>query len=230
MRTILVCALLMLTSWCPAADIDLPKEVKARAGEFVQIKASAIGDVEWYVMDPGIQFLPFELLKDRKTAILFTLNTGTFRVLAWSAKDNKPTPAALCVVTIEGLSPFPPAPPVPPAPEPTALEKRLRPFLMHDPDAKRLEQVKVLASFFEEMKKISEDGAVKTVGELFQQGSVVSEKMIGNDWLVLLRREINLYLDETLPRVAAQELDDKTRKLCVKTFEDLALTLKRLGG
>ena len=231
MRTTILASLLVLAGISHAADIEIPKEIKAKVGEFVQIRSTAIGEVEWYVMDAGIQFLPFDLLKDRKTAILFTLNPGTYRVMAWSAKDSKPTPAAICTVTIEGLQPTPPTPPAPPAPpEPSALEKRLKPFYDHDPDLKRKDQIQVLANFFDELHKLSGDMNIKTVGELFQKGSELSDKMIGNEWLVLLRREINLYLDENLPRIAAQEIDSKTRQLCIGIFDDLAVTLKKIGG
>jgi len=234
MRTLILSGLLVLAGLGHSADIEIPKEVKAKVGEFVQIRSTAVGEVEWYVLDSGIQFLPFDLLKDRKTAILFTLNPGVYRVLAWSAKDNNPTPAALCIVTIEGLQPTPPslpAPPAPPAPpEPSALEKRLKPFFDHDPDPKRKDQIQTLASFFDELHKLSGSTDVKTIGELFQKGSELSDKMIGNEWLVLLRREINLYLDESLPRIAAQELDLKTRQLCIGIFDDLSVTLKKIGG
>ena len=111
-------------------ELELPKEVKAKVGDFVQINSKSASDVEWYIIDPGIQFLPFDLLKDKKTAILFTLNPGKYRVLAWTAKDSKPTPASLCVVTIEPND-FVPTP-IPVPVEPTALEKRFKPFYQKD--------------------------------------------------------------------------------------------------
>jgi len=214
-----------------SADIDLPKEVKGKVGDFIQINSKAITDVEWYIVDPGIQFLPFDLLKDKKTAILFTLNPGKYRVLAWTAKDSKPSPAYLCLVTIEpnDFVPTPTPVPVPVPVEPTALEKRLKPFYIKDDSPDKKTQLNQLKTLFGELQKLSLDTNITTIGELFKAGAEISTTLLVDKVLVELRAELNAYMDETLPRVSNQVLDQKTKELCFSVFGEIKKTLDKLG-
>lgn len=208
-------------------ELELPKEVKAKVGDFVQINSKSASDVEWYIIDPGIQFLPFDLLKDKKTAILFTLNPGKYRVLAWTAKDGKPTPASLCVVTIEPND-FVPTP-IPVPVEPTALEKRFKPFYQKDQNPNKKTQLEQLKKLFVQLQSLSQDPAILTIGELFKKGSEISSKLLDENGLKDLRADLNLYMDETLPRIANQPLDQKTRDLCFSVFGEIKITLDKIG-
>jgi|694.fasta_scaffold00244_79 hypothetical protein len=210
-----------------SADIDLPKEVKGKVGDFIQINSKAITDVEWYIVDAGIQFLPFDLLKDKKTAILFTLNPGKYRVLAWTAKDSKPSPAYLCLVTIEPNDFIPTPTPVPV--EPTVLEKRLKPFYIKDTSPDKKIQLNQLKTLFGELQKLSLDANITTIGELFKAGAEISTTLLADKILSELRAELNAYMDETLPRVSSQALDQKTKELCFSVFGEIKKTLDKLG-
>lgn len=220
-------ALFLTPLFALSADIDLPKEVKGKVGDFIQINSKATTDVEWYIIDPGVQFLPFDLLKDKKTAILFTLNPGRYRVLAWTAKDSKPSPAYLCLVTIEPNDFVPTPPPVPV--EPTALEKRLKPFYVNETSADKKMQLVQLKTLFIELQKLSQDPKITTVGELFKAGAEISSNLLAEKVLVDLRTELNSYMDETLPRVSNQILDQKTKDLCFSVFGEIKKTLDKLG-
>lgn len=208
-------------------ELELPKEVKAKVGDFVQINSKAVAEVEWYIIDPGIQFLPFDLLKDKKTAILFTLNPGKYRVLAWTAKDGKPTPASLCIVTIEPND-FVPTP-IPTPAEPTVLEKRFKPFYQKDLSPNKKTQLEQLQKLFVQLQGLTKDSAILTVGELFQKGAEISANLLEKNGLKDLRAELNLYMDETLPRVASQVLDQKAKDLCFFVFGEIKLTLEKIG-
>lgn len=210
-----------------SADIDLPKEVKGKVGDFIQLNSKAITDVEWYILDPGIQFLPFDLLKDKKTAILFTLNPGKYRVIAWTAKDSKPTPASLCVVTIEPND-FVPTP-IPVPVEPTVLEKRFKPFYQKDLSPNKKAQLEQVQKLFAQLQGLTKEPAITTVGELFKKGAEISAMLLDDNGLKDLRAELNLYMDETLPRVANQVLDQKTKDLCFFVFGEIKLTLEKIG-
>lgn len=230
MKPFLVFLLSLFPILACAQDLELPKEIKAKVGDFVQVESKSVNDVEWYIVDPGIQFLPFNLLKDKKTAILFTLNPGKYRLLAWTAKDNKPSPALLCLVTIEpnDFVPTPPAPPPSPA-EPSALEKRLKPFYQKDTSANKKMQLEQLKKLFVQLQPITKDENITTIGQLFKNASEISSGLLEEFSLKGLRNELNLYMDETLPRVASQELDQKTRDLCFFIFGEIKTTLDKIG-
>lgn len=111
-------ALLLLCGAVALAEpeISLPKEVIGQPGQFIMIPATTSGsDVKWYSCDSGLALFPSQLLRDNKTAIAIASKPGRYRLLAWTAKGDLASEAAVCILVIGDV---PPVPPIPPGPNP----------------------------------------------------------------------------------------------------------------
>lgn len=102
-------------------SITLPLDVKAQKGMPVEVKATTEGKtVRWLVMDEGLALIPPHLLKDSKTALVWAMEEGVYRLAAYTVLDGEPTEAAICLVTVGKPAP---KPPVPPKPDPDKEKK-----------------------------------------------------------------------------------------------------------
>lgn len=113
---------LLLCGSCAAQSVELPKEVRGRAGAFISVPARTVDStVSWFSADPGLDVFPSTLLRDTKTAVVISMRPGKYRLFAVSAKEGIPSPFAVCVVVVEGDTPGPtpgPGPQPGPTPDP----------------------------------------------------------------------------------------------------------------
>lgn len=103
--------------------IELPKRVEGPVAGFLQVRATTNGKaVEWYVVDPGLNLFPVDLLKDTRTAVVSAPTAGQYRIVAFTALADVPARSQECLVVVGTLPPVPPGPtpPVPPGPTPPA--------------------------------------------------------------------------------------------------------------
>lgn len=115
MRRFSLLLALALASPAWGQSIKLPEKVSGQPGDFVTVASEADGaEVRWVSLDAGLKLFPTSLLKDTKTAVVISTVPGKYRLLAYTAKGDKPSDPAICLVVIEGV--VPPAPPVPPTP------------------------------------------------------------------------------------------------------------------
>ena len=86
-------------------DLELPTEVHVKPGRLVLIEARTAGQlVRWYPAGD------FELIpRDATSAIVAAPHPGRYTLLAWTAIDGEPTPAAVCILVV-GESIPPPSP------------------------------------------------------------------------------------------------------------------------
>ena len=94
-------------------DISLPASVQVATGDYVILKAVTKGETVVYVpLSEGLKVLDPALLKDAKSFVA-TGKPGSYRLLAYSAIDSKPTQPAYTLIVIGDA----------PKPEPGALQK-----------------------------------------------------------------------------------------------------------
>lgn len=114
--------------------LDLPAEVKGEPGAFVVIPAKTEGkNVEWKVIDPGLNLFPVELLKDTKTAVVSGARPGRYRVIAATAGGDEVSPFAETVVVLGNPPKTPTDPPVDPPTDPP-VQPAVYYFLIVRPD------------------------------------------------------------------------------------------------
>lgn len=105
MKTLIL--FLVLTPGLLAQEISLPTNIKTSPGRLVPINVTTNGSIVRWASPEDCDLIPFP---DGRTAIFSSMVPGKYRILAWTAKDNVPSQAAVCVVTVEGSAPTPPGP------------------------------------------------------------------------------------------------------------------------
>ena len=100
-------------------SVKLPETVAGKPGGWIVVPAEADGGaVRWYLPDPGLTEVPLAALfgeewaKQAKGRVFTAETPGRYRVVAYCAKGDVASPAAVCTVVV-GESPAPPTPPGP---------------------------------------------------------------------------------------------------------------------
>lgn len=126
-------ATIILASVGFGQTIVLPDQVKARPGAWAVVPAKVDGGAaQWYLPDVGLVEVPLDILfgpdwaKTAKGKVYTSDKPGSYRVVAWTAKGDVASPAAICTVVIEGPIPDPtpgpgPGPGPGPAPGPAPI-------------------------------------------------------------------------------------------------------------
>lgn len=127
-----------------AQDLKVPAEVRGEVASFVTIVAETEGkSVKFVPLDGGLSVFPQGLLSNPKATVVTSAFPGTYRVLAYTAKDGLPSDPQFTKVIIGQPGPVPqpvnpvnppqPVNPVqPPSPAPIPLEG-LRVLFVFDP-------------------------------------------------------------------------------------------------
>jgi hypothetical protein len=89
-------------------ELTLPKEVKTPVGAFVSFTAETKGsEVKFVVLTDGLQVLDKNLLKDPKTFVCFANKPGNYKILAYTAVDNKLSDPVYTVIKAGDTEPEP---------------------------------------------------------------------------------------------------------------------------
>lgn len=127
MKSLVLPLLLALTAPCLGQTIKLPETVSAAVGQPVTINAETDGEiVRWSVVDAGLSMFDPDLQKTTKAAQVFSIKAGKYRVWAWTAKGDVPSPKAECLVVVGQPGPDPPDPPDPDPDNLTDTSKKVR--------------------------------------------------------------------------------------------------------
>jgi hypothetical protein len=120
MRT-LALSLWLVAAAAFAAELDIPAEVPAEAGEWVVIKPKGDCVAVYYVALDGLKAFPASELKDPRNLVVQAHAPGRYRFEAVGTRDNVQV-ARRFVVVVGGVPPGPtppgPNPPTPPGPNP----------------------------------------------------------------------------------------------------------------
>jgi len=223
------------------ADVPLtiPAEVRGQPGEFLVVKAETPGkDVRWVLLDQGPNLLPPELLRDSKTAVVYCLKPGTYRLLAYTAKGDEPSEPRICRIII-GNQPSPPGPdPKPPGPKPPVpppvdpLLAKFRDAYAADKSdaAAKKQQVAALTGLYAAMAEhVQEDKTLATTGEVLADLQRTAKAMVLRaEVLVELRKMIAAEISAALGTNPATALDAALRGKASETFNKISKLLEQV--
>lgn len=152
--------------------VRLPAEVKGQPGDFLVVKADTQGKiVRWYAPDPGLSLFPSELLRDTKTAVVIGRQPGRYRLVAYTAEGDAPSPVAETVVVLGNAPPPGPEPgpgPTPPPPPPSdPLVRKLQEAYGSEQDAGKATLLPKLASVYRHGSEAAQGPSVSTWDGLF---------------------------------------------------------------
>jgi len=212
-----------------AQQITLPPEVKGKPGSFITIPATTDGSiVQWVVLDSGLELFPAELLASTRTAVVIAQSEGTYRLLAYTAKDNNPSQPTICRIIVKQAGPEPTPTPPEPEPEASSFQKRLQTLYGADSSSDKSKHKAALVGVYKELVNATASPEITTYGQLYQVAQRASEKVIPKGALLPVRTEIARYLDDKLPNETKSELTLEERTKCAKEFSLVAKALEAL--
>jgi hypothetical protein len=212
-----------------AQQITLPPEVKGKPGSFITIPATTDGSiVQWVVLDSGLELFPAELLASTRTAVVIAQSEGTYRLLAYTAKDNNPSQPTICRIIVKQSGPEPTPTPPEPEPEANSLQKQLQTLYGADNSQDKAKHKTALVGVYKELINATASPEISTYGQLYQVAQRASEKVIPKGALLPVRTEIARYLDDKLPNETKSELTLEERTRCAKEFSQVAKALEAL--
>lgn len=240
MQRVLCLALLLCSAAAAQAEVlvKLPEEVRGRPGDFLTIKADTeCKTVRWVLLDAGPSLLPPELLRDPRTAVLFSLRPGRFRLLAYGAKGDEPSQPVICLLVIEETGPTPPPGPLPPDPKPPSPpmpdQLALKFAAAYKADAGdqavKAQQLAKLIGLYQAMaESTSDDKTRKTIGDVLGDLKQLGSKMLITDSLIELRKLIAGEVAAVLGTDPAPALDSVLRTRAVEAFIRISKALEQV--
>jgi len=212
-----------------AQQITLPPEVKGKPGSFITIPATTDGSiVQWVVLDSGLELFPAELLASTRTAVVIAQSEGTYRLLAYTAKDNNPSQPTICRIIVKQAGPEPTPTPPEPEPEANSLQKQLQTLYGADNSQDKGKHKTALVGVYKELINATASPEITTYGQLYQVAQRAAEKVIPKGALLPVRSKIAEYLDNKLPNETKSELTLEERTRCAKEFSLVAKALEAL--
>lgn len=210
-------------------QVTLPPEIHGMPGSFVSIPATSdCKNIQWVVLDSGLNLFPVELLKDTSTAVVTTTVPGKYRVLAYSAKGDTPSKPAFTTVTIGELPE--PNPPTPPEPEDLGkLGKDLKAIYKALNEAGKQEKATKLAALYKSLSKAVLGADMVTAGDVLTVAKEASSKILNPSDLAEIRSRLQSELQGSgFPEDPATNLDENLRKSMAKKFTEISVALERI--
>jgi hypothetical protein len=238
MREYVYSLIVLLSFGVCFADVPppvVPSQVKGSVGDWIEVKAEAIGQVRWHSPDKGLKLFPVHLLKDSKTAIVTAPKAGTYKLLCWTAKGDEPSPAAEVVtVIIDDSDPPPPdpTPPTPPTPDAGFYGDLKR---LYDADktevATKREWLAKLAGFYKALLSYIDKPDSITVGDFRSDWQTAMAEVLGDipaDVLSDCRRLIAQRIGAALGTDPEAKLDPTIRSKAKAALSEITQALERL--
>lgn len=213
-------------------DIQVVVKTVGKVGRYLAIKADTKGEIVlWKSIDAGIDFLDPQLSpSDTRTTGVIADSPGTYRLLALTAINNKPSIAEFSV-TFEGKTPQPGPKPTPPPPGPgDSLLQKLQGAYDRDPAAPNLKagHKALLVGLYEAMSEHSKAVGIKTTGELLADFRSVSGQMIAPTALVECRKVVAAEIAGAIGMDPASQLDPTLRPAAVLVFSRIAQAMAQV--
>jgi hypothetical protein len=224
MMMIPVLMTLMIT---PGQMLSFPPEgIQGQPGQFITIKPSSLtGKVVQYVsMDPGLALFPAGLLSDPSVTVGVALQSGTYRVLGYTALGDRPSPPAICSVIVG--QPGPPGPPSPPAPV-DPLAESIKGIYGGIQDQGKAGKAATLAKAYRAGIPYCSDPSIKTAGDLYLAMKTLTRELSTED-LKPIRERISDELGKVLPMDSSVVLEGLHRKSAADLFLRLSSILEGL--
>ncbi len=209
---------------CAQGGVTLPSELKFPLGEAIVLRAETEGKIVRFVpLDAGLKEIDPKLLASPKDAIYTTLRPGKYRILAYSAIKDDPTPPVICTVIVEGDQPAP----IPPQPDiPSPIAEVLRPIYGALSEPAKAEQAKRLAGTYRAIA-----ASAKAEGDFatFLAGAraAFARNMPANA-IVPIRERLSVELANQLPFPGTAPMDATLVSRVQATFTNIAAALDQL--
>lgn len=224
-------SLLLLCAPCFGQKLELPQEVTGDVGAFIRVDARTDGKVVyWVALDQGLNVFPNDLLKVPTSTVVTAGKAGKYRIMAYTALGDQPSPPAYCTVVVGQPDPGPGPGPAPPGPdEPlTAFEKDLKKAYDDDQGVQKKSCARALADFYDKVAPgLASDAKNVTAGSLALSIRESLKTVVGDDCLKDVRSRIDQELAAVLPTKASDPLTPEIRSKAADAFVRVAQAVRR---
>lgn len=214
MLELLLIALLSQTK----PELQLPSKITGQPATMIQIKCETKGEIVKFVsLDKGLELLPAELLIDKKSTVVVAKKPGTFKLLAYTAVENKLSDPVFAdvIITENGEVPV------------DKLFQRLSSIYGSDVSATKSDDLKRLIIAFNivyntDFNNIPTNADIfKAVEMIFKQANIKYESLRS------LRDAIADFMIENLGSDPDTKFDQKKFK---DLIQNIIVALNKLGG
>ncbi len=208
-----------------------PSEVRGLVGDWIEVRAEAIGGVRFQSADKGLKVFPSHLLREGKYTIVSALRPGRYRLMCWTAQGNEPSAATEIIVIVDPDQPEPgpgPTPPVPPGPGPVvpddpAIAEYWKMFQSDSTMlANRRETLAKLLGFYRAIESHVQKMGAATVGDFRSDWEATQSEILGDigQSLIEIRRFIAGKMRSVLGTDPERKLDE-VRDAAVKEIKEI---------
>lgn len=212
-------------------DLKLPAEIRGEPNQFITIVAETSGEMVRFVsVDPGLSLFPADLLANKKATVV-TGPAGRYRIIAYTALNNKPSdPSTVTVIIGNTPNPGPvnPPAPVPPKPNPTSdLAQTLAGIYGGLQEEGQVGQVKILAGIYKQ-------GAMdlarhSTVADVYNSLQAQASVKLNRRSIIEIRKAIASDMQQRFGTKGDTVLTDDLRNALAEYFLSLANILEGLN-
>lgn len=203
-------------------SLEFPPEIKGEPGQFIAVKPTKIEGktVQYYPIDSGLSVFPASLLSDPTATVVTSVTPGTYRLLAWTALGDKPSPASLIRINIQGL--LPPTPPKPTDTLREEIESMWGGLLESDKESTRLAMVNAYKQCADTANR-----TFKSIGDLYDNLATITSK-IPKDKLLPIRKRIVSEIEKIVGNDPDSVYSEGQRLALVSLFARAAAILEGL--
>lgn len=203
-------------------SLEFPPQFNGEPGQFIAVKPTKMEGktVQYYAIDPGLNVFPASLLSDPTATVVTSVTPGTYRLLAWTALGDKPSPASLIRVNIQAL-PLP-NPPKPADPLRDDIESIWGSLLESDKEATRSAMVSVYRQC-----AATANRQLKTIGDLFEVLAGETSRL-PKERMMPIRKRIALEVEKIAGNDESAVYSEGQRLALVSMFTHVASILETL--
>lgn len=208
-----------------------PSEIRGIVGDWIEVRADAVGPVRFQSADKGLKVFPSHLLREGKYTIVSAIRPGRYRLFCWTAQGGEPSSATEIVVIIDPEQPEPgpgPSPPGPKPPEPIVPDDQAigEYWKLFQSDTSMLgnrrETLAKLLGFYRAIESHVQKMGAATVGDFRSDWESTQSEILGDigQSLIEIRRLIAGKMRTTLGTDPDRKLDD-VRANAVKEIREI---------
>lgn len=203
-------------------SLEFPPQLNGEPGQFIAVKPTKMEGktVQYYAIDPGLNVFPASLLSDPTATVVTSVTPGTYRLLAWTALGDKPSPASLIRVNIQAL-------PLPNPPKPADslrddIESIWGSLLESDKETTRSAMVSVYKQC-----AATANRQLKTIGDLFEVLAGETSRL-PKDRMMPIRKRIALEVEKIAGNDESAVYSEGQRLALVSMFTHVSSILETL--
>jgi len=202
---------LILLLLAQSPKVELPAELQARPGRLIQITARSENKVvKWFLANGDADLI---VMESTRTAIFSAMESGQYRIVAYTAAGDVPSDPSVCVVTVGDGKPGP----ILPTPESDPFARSLAAIWGALNEPSKIASKAILADVFRQGMAMADDKRFLDLGAFNTALKQLRADRLPGDKLVSIRERIAeelATLGDDSQAAFGPELRAKAKSIC----------------